>query len=139
MRAGLRIATFSALAGLLLGCALLPSKPFNVMGTVAYRARSALPPSAVMEVTLYDVAQGDASAQVVATQSIPLNGRQVPVDFDLVVQPEWLKAKGDYVLRAQIVGPGGDILYATEKDQPVVLGKKPPEVQLVLKPVKNGS
>jgi len=129
----------SALAGLLLGCALLPSKPVNVMGTVVYRERSALPPNAVVEVTLYDVTRGEAAAQVVATQSIPLNGRQVPIAFDLVVQPEWLKAEGDYVLRAQIVGPVGDILFSTNKDHPVKLGKRPPEVKLVLTPVKNGS
>lgn len=138
MRAGLRIAAFLALAGVLAGCALLPSKPVDVMGSAAYRTRNALPSNAVMEVTLFDVSQGVSGAPVVATQSIPLNGRQGPVDFDLVVQPGWLKAKGDYVLRAQIVGPAGEVLYATDKEYPVTLGKAPPEVQLVLKPVKKG-
>ena len=139
MGAGSKMAIIVLLGGLFSACALLPSRPLNVMGTVAGRERSALPSEVLVEVTLFDVTQGDAVAQVVATQSISLNGRQLPVAFDLVVQPGWRKAKGRYVLRAQIVRPDGSVLYASDKDYPVTLGKQPPELEIVVKPVKTGT
>lgn len=129
----------AVLAVLLGACALLPARPLNVMGTVNYRERSDLPPGALVEVTLFDVTRGAAEAQVVATQSIALDGRRVPVAFDLVVQPGWRKAKGSYVLRAQVVTRNGKVLYASDKDYPVTLSKEPPSLEILVKPVKKGA
>lgn len=139
MRTATRITILTALAGVLLGCALLPAKPVDLMGTVDWHAQGTLPPNAVVEVTLYDDTNGGSAAQVIATQSISLNGRSLPVAFDLVVQPGWLKAGGSYVLRAQILSRSGSVLYATGKGYPVALSKNPPEYSLVVKPVAHDS
>lgn len=139
MRAGTKISLAVVLSALLGACALLPVRPLNVMGTVSYREHGDLPTNASVEVTLYDVSRGAAAAEIVATQSIALDGRRVPVAFDLVVQPGWRKTKGSFVVRAQILTPSGRVLYASDKDYPVTLDKAPAELQVVLKPVKKGA
>lgn len=50
-----------------------------VIGTVTYRPRIALPPNAVVEVSLVDVSRADAPAITLAGQSIVTGGRQVPI------------------------------------------------------------
>ncbi|NGP52900.1 META domain-containing protein [Thioalkalivibrio sp. XN8] len=66
----------------LAGCQLAPQgQPLVLQGSLFYPERIALPPDSVARVTLkrFDATGG----QVVATQEIPLQGRQVPVPFSL--------------------------------------------------------
>jgi len=58
-----------------------------VSGTVAYRERIALPPTAVIKVQLVDVSRADAPAVVVGEQLIEAGGRQVPFAFKIPYDP----------------------------------------------------
>lgn len=75
----------------------------SVTGTITYLQRIALPPNARVEVKLQDVSRQDAPAQTLATQIIPLEGRQVPIPFELVYSPEQIDASHTYAVQARIL------------------------------------
>ena len=54
-----------------------------VTGSVAYRERMALPPDAVVHVSLTDVSRMDAVAPIIAETTVVVAGRQVPIPFVL--------------------------------------------------------
>ncbi len=56
----------------------------NVTGTVSYLPRIAMPPSAILEVTLVDVSRADAPAITLASQGAIFGDRQVPIALELV-------------------------------------------------------
>ncbi len=74
----------------------------TITGTVAYRERIALPPNAVVTVTLEDVSLADAPSKVIATQSVETEGKQVPFAFELSYDSNSVKAKHTYSVRARI-------------------------------------
>jgi uncharacterized lipoprotein YbaY len=65
------------------------TKPVNILpvsavtGAVTYLVRSALPPTAVIEVVLQDVSKADAPAETISSQRIEANGKQVPFPYVL--------------------------------------------------------
>src|SRR3546814_5712602 len=59
----------------------------------------ALPPGSVAEVTLQDVSRADAPSTILARLTIPLEGRQVPVPFDLKVDRAQLQSGMRYSVR----------------------------------------
>ncbi|HEY9663382.1 MAG TPA: YbaY family lipoprotein, partial [Allocoleopsis sp.] len=75
----------------------------SVTGTITYLQRIALPPNARVEVKLQDVSRQDAPAQTLATQIIPLEGRQVPIPFELVYSPDQIDASHTYAVQARIL------------------------------------
>ena len=82
----LRIAAPVALALSLTACATAPAeRTIAVTGSITYRERIALPPTARIEVRLDDVSLADAPANNMATQSFASEGRQVPFAFSLTV------------------------------------------------------
>jgi len=105
-----------------------------VRGTVTYRERSALPPQAVIEVTLEDISRADAPATVIARQRIVANGRQVPFAFNLPYDPAAISPAGRYVVRATIT-VDGVLRYTTTRLYPVITGNNPNVVELVVEPV----
>jgi heat shock protein HslJ/uncharacterized lipoprotein YbaY len=70
----------------------------QIRGALAYRERIALPPAAVAAVELTRPQDG----RVIAAQRIPLDGRQVPLPFELNVPRAWLQSGTGYALRAAI-------------------------------------
>ena len=113
-------------------------KPLNaeigtVSGTVTYLQRIALPPSAVIEVKLEDVSAADAPAKVIATETITLGQRQVPVPFELQFDAGKIDAKHTYSLRAQILA-NGELLFINDKTYPVLTAGHPSQVEMILKP-----
>ncbi len=54
----------------------------TITGTVAYRERIALPPNAVVTVTLEDVSLADAPSKLLAKQTFETEGKQVPLIDD---------------------------------------------------------
>ena len=76
----------------------------TIRGALAYRARIALPKQAVAVVEL----RGDSGTDgaVVAEQRIELNGKQVPVPFELIVDRSTLAGKPPYQIRGGIVVAG---------------------------------
>ena len=105
----------------------------TLVGSVTYRPRIALPPEAVVEVQLQDVSRADAPATVLARQSIPTEGRQVPIPFALTYAPDEIQSGRRYVVRAQIRDAAGALLWTTDTARPVLAdGPEAESVDLVL-------
>ena len=98
----------SRLAAVMMATALtvtLAAQSARITGTVTYRERMAMPPSAMVEVTLEDVSSADVGATVIARTRIERPG-QVPVTFSLEYDPNLVSATRRYAVRARIIdGP----------------------------------
>jgi putative lipoprotein len=105
-----------------------------VSGTVTYRQRIALPDTAVLSVRLLDVTREDISAVTIAEQRIQTDGKQVPLSFDIVYEPEKIDPKNRYSVRAEIYD-GGRLLFTTGANVPVITQGNPRVVDMVLVPV----
>ncbi|MBW4542814.1 MAG: YbaY family lipoprotein [Myxacorys chilensis ATA2-1-KO14] len=82
------------------------SNTSSVSGTVSYLQRIALPPNAVVEVQLQDVSRADAPAVTISEQTIPLNGRQVPIPFSLSYDSATIRPTNTYTIAARILIDG---------------------------------
>ena len=113
-----------ALCLVVLGLALMDmpamAKPKTLTGTVTYRERIALPPSAVIEVKLLDVSRADAAAEVIAQTVIRPRG-QVPIPYRLRFNDVRIKPGHTYALRASI-RVGGQLVFTSTTHQPVLTG-----------------
>ncbi len=67
---------------LVLGATPMAASAKTVTGTAAYRERIALPPDAVLEVSLEDVSRADAPADLIARTTVDPAG-QVPIPFSI--------------------------------------------------------
>lgn len=94
-------------------------------GTVTYLPRIALPPNAVVHVRLEDVSRADAPAITLAEQTIPTEGRQVPIPFELVYDPSRIEASHRYAVRAEIRGGDEGLLWTTDTMHPVLTSGAP--------------
>jgi len=131
------------LAALLLaGCATMTAVPgaattaaaARVTGTVAYRERIALPPSAVIKVQLVDVSRADAPAVVIGEQVIDAAGRQVPIPFEIAYDPARIDPRMTYAVQARIE-EDGRLLFINDTRHPVLTRNAPAHVDMVLKAV----
>lgn len=105
---GAMILLGSALFGLS-GCASLPffgssSKVTQTdtvfTGSLTYKARIALPTDSTAVIELHDGLKPD---QLITEENMPLNGKQVPIDFNLFIPKGRLSVNHPYLLRAHIV------------------------------------
>lgn len=85
-----------------------------VTGSVGYQERIALPPGSVAHIKLLDVSRADAPAAVLAEQNTTLIGTQVPVPFELDVEPRMFDARMRYSVSAQIRSASGELLWTTD-------------------------
>lgn len=107
------------LAGLVLGAASVAAQSApRVSGSVTYREKMVLPPSAVLEIRLEDVSRAEAAPPIVAARQIEHPG-QVPVRFELPYDAQMIEARGRYAVRASI--KDGDIVLFTSRDTVLVL------------------
>ncbi len=74
----------------------------SIKGNISYRQRVALPPNAVVTVTLEDISLMDISAKVMAQQIFTTDGTQVPFDFELSYDANKIEARHRYSVRATI-------------------------------------
>lgn len=102
-----------------------------VTGTAAYRERIALPPDAVLEVTLEDVSREDAPAEVLGQARVEPAG-QVPIRFEIPYDPARIQANHGYSVRARITA-GGELLFATDRTNPVITRGRGTHVNLMLR------
>lgn len=77
----------------------------EILGSVFYRERIALPPGAVVTVRLSDVSRADMPAPVLAEQVIEPE-HQVPIPFNLKVARSAFEERGQYSLSARITVQG---------------------------------
>ena len=113
-----------------------PSLPIPaVTGTVTYLVRSALPPTAVIEVVLQDVSRADAPAETLNTQRIKAIGKQVPFPYVLKYLPAQIDPRNTYAVRATIKD-GDQLLFTTTQHYPVITNGAPTSnVEIIVEPV----
>jgi len=102
------------LAAVLVATALtasLAAQTARVTGTVTYRERMAMPPSAMVEVTLEDVSRADVASTIIASTRIERPG-QVPVKFSIEYDPKLVSPSRRYAVRARIID-GPAVLFSS--------------------------
>ena len=119
-------------SGLLIPGAIA-AEDITIAGEVSYRERIALPPNAVLTVRLSDVSLADAPETVVAEQKIEPAG-QVPIKFELKIDPAVVQPNVNYALQARITVD--DRLMFINDERYLVDLQKPEPAMLVLKMVK---
>lgn len=107
----------------------------NVSGTVWIRQRVALPPNAVLTVTLADVSIADAPSKVLSQKVVRTNGKQAPFSFILPFKPSEIKPDARILLSAAIT-VDGKLLFVTDTFQPVINGGGT-KADITLVPVAN--
>lgn len=115
-----------AVAALLGACqSPQPTANANLDGEVFYLQRLALPPSAILNVSLLDVSLADAPALVLDEQKGPVKG-QVPLPFHLSYDPAQVKPGHRYSVSARIE-VDGKLMFITTEHHAVQLDGKDPQ------------
>jgi len=102
----------------------------DLHGSVLYREKIALPPEALVEVTLEDVSKMDVKSTVLASQTFKPAG-QVPVDFRLSYEDGMVEERGRYSVRA-VIRVGEDVLWRSTQSFPALTGDAPEKVTVVV-------
>lgn len=111
----------------LAACATIaPSeKPVAVTGSITYRERIALPPTAQVEIRLDDVSLADAPSRTIAQQNFTADGRQVPFAFRLTVDQRRLDRRHRYAISARITDAAGRLMFITDTNNAVAFDGRP--------------
>jgi putative lipoprotein len=113
-----------------------PIAPLDrISGSVTWRERMALPDDAALTVELLDVSKQDVKAERLAQLSVPVGSRQVPLVFELPFYPADVRPAHRYTVRATLTR-GGELLYTTTTQAPVLTHGAGKQVQLVLQRVQ---
>ncbi len=120
-------------AGLLSACAS-QAPTASVTGEVFYLQRMALPPQAVLSVTLQDVSLADAPSIELARQQGPVNG-QVPLPFRLDYNPQQVDQRHRYSVSARIE-LDGRLLFISTQHYGVKLDGSDQPLRIRLDPVR---
>ena len=107
------------------------ASPLRVSGTVAYRERIALDPSAEVVVQLLDVSRMDAPSVTLAEQRIKANGKQVPFAYELTVDAARIDPRMRYAVSARILR-GEQLLFINDTQYPVLTQGSGTTANLVL-------
>ena len=119
----LRFAAAVPLALALAACASTPvERTVAVTGSILYRERIALPPTAQIEIRLDDVSLADAPANNMATQSFASEGKQVPFAFTLTVDRADIDPRHSYAVSARITDADGKLMFITDTRNSVTFG-----------------
>lgn len=112
----LHIAAIAALGLSLTACATTApaEQAVSVTGSIAYRERIALPPTAQIEVRLDDVSLADAPSRTLARQAFAADGKQVPIAFTLTVDKAALDPRHSYAVAARITDADGKLMFITD-------------------------
>lgn len=92
-------------------------KPGNVVvsGNVTYRERMALPPNAIVRISIEDVSLADTGPHLVASTVVPTAGHQVPIAYTITLaDPKQIDPKHQYALRARIEDGHGELLFVND-------------------------
>jgi putative lipoprotein len=93
--------------------------------------RIALPPDAVLKVSLEDVSLADAPAKILAEQETPTQGKQVPIPFELAYSPSDVQPSHLYNVRATIK-VGDKLLFTSTTSNPVLTNGAPSEIRIIV-------
>ena len=132
----LRAAAIILAVQFLAGCTSTGGQPGSarVTGTVTYRERIALPPTAVIRVRLVDVSRADAPAIVLGEQIVEVRGKQIPFAFEIPYDPSRIESRHTYAVQARIE-VDGRLWFVSDSHYAVITRGAPTHVDLVLKAV----
>jgi len=91
----------------------------NVSGSVWIRQKVALPPDAVLTVTLADASQADAPSKVIAQKAVRTEGKQAPFSFVLPFNPADVQPNARILLSAAIT-VNDKLVFITDTVKPAV-------------------
>ncbi|HAU5513047.1 TPA: hypothetical protein JD198_00415 [Cronobacter sakazakii] len=106
----------------------------NVSGTVWIRQKVALPPDAVLTVTLSDATQANAPSKVLAQKVVRTEGKQAPFSFVLPFNPSDIQPNARVLLSAAITVKD-KLVFITDRVQPAV-NEGGTKIDLTLVPVQ---
>ncbi len=87
----------------------------EVTGSVTYRERMAAPKGSTAIVRLLDVSLADAPSVTLDKEIIDLTDKSVPVDYSLSYDMDKINPSMRYVVRAEIRGPGDQLMWTTDQ------------------------
>ena len=126
IRPALPLALGLASLSLAASATIAPSeKPVAVTGSITYRERIALPPTAQVEIRLEDVSLADAPSRTIAQQNFTADGRQVPFAFRLTVDQRRLVRRHRYAISARITDAAGRLMFITDTNNAVAFDGRP--------------
>ena len=103
----------------------------SVSGTVDYRERLPLSEGATLIVELRDVSYADASAPLVARQTISGPG-QVPIEFKIEYSRADIDPRSRYSISARIIESDGRLAFTNDTAYEVITHGKPARVDMLL-------
>jgi putative lipoprotein len=101
-----------------------------VTGRVFYRERIAMPPGAVLTVSLLDVSRADAPAELITRIDVPEPGN-VPIAFEIPYDRSSIDARRTYSVRATIEVEGR-LAWTTDRAHHVITGGAASDVEIML-------
>lgn len=103
----------------------------NVSGTVWIRQKVALPPDAVLTVTLSDASLADTPSKVLSQRAVRTEGKQAPFKFVLPFNPADIQPNARILLSAAVVVDGKMLFITDEVKQVVTTGGTRQDLTLV--------
>ncbi|EIK4076617.1 YbaY family lipoprotein [Salmonella enterica] len=91
----------------------------NVSGTVWIRQKVALPPDAVLTVTLSDASLANAPSKVLSQKAVHTEGKQAPFSFVLPFNPSDIQPNARILLSAAIT-VDNKLVFITDSVKPVI-------------------
>lgn len=111
----------------------MSSEIARVTGTLTYPRHTALPPDAVVYITLVDVSpRQDASGDIIARQTITKPG-QIPIPFEVKYNPSQINYKYNYAIQAHITVKG-KLLFINTLPYPVITRGNPNTIDVIVNP-----
>jgi putative lipoprotein len=112
-----------------------PAPKVSLDGEVFYLQRIALPPNAVLSVSLQDISLADAPAKVINEQRGPVKG-QVPLAFHLSYDPLKVEPNHRYSVSARIEVDGKLMFITTENHAVRLDGSDPQPLKVRVDPAR---
>jgi len=106
----------------------------NVSGSIWIRQKVALPPDAVLTVTVSDATQANAPSKVIAQKAVRTNGKQAPFSYVLPFNPADIQPNARILLSAAIT-INDKVTFITDQVKPVI-NQGGTKVDLTLVPVQ---
>ncbi len=106
----------------------------NVSGTVWIRQKVALPPDAVLTVTVSDASLADAPSKIIAQKAVRTEGKQSPFSFVLPFNPSDIQPNARILLSAAIT-INDKLVFITDTVKPII-NQGGTKAELTLVPVQ---
>ena len=112
----------------------------TISGELVYRERIALIPGGTASITVSEASAHGVAESVIAQTTIELDDQQIPIPFELTVDPVDPGFEGSYAVAATISGPDDHLEWVTEAAHLVDLDGADIEVGalMLVQAVRNG-